>query len=272
MLESIVDIVNNNPESTWVAIEYPKSVITTAMIRARAGLLEVEQNEWDYLPNQALPEHFDAREKWPNILVPVRNQGSCGSCWAHAVSEVAGNKLNIAGCSRGVLSVQDLVSCDKIDRGCNGGLPPTSWSHVKSKGITTEDCLPYVSGNGRVPQCPTKCMNGSEIIRVKAKSYKHVSGKDMQQEIYENGPIESGFLVYEDLKHYKSGIYKHTTGKFLGAHAVMVMGWGVENGTPYWIVQNSWGEYWGERGFFRIIRGSNDCQFELACYTGTMQC
>jgi C1A family cysteine protease len=59
---------------------------------------------------------------------------------------------------------------------------------------------------------------------------------------------------------YKSGIYKFTQGKFLGGHAVKIIGWGTENGINYWIVANSWGTKWGEEGFFRIQQG--ECSFE----------
>ena len=51
---------------------------------------------------------------------------------------------------------------------------------------------------------------------------------------------------------YKSGIYQYTSGKYLGGHSVVIIGWGIENGIKYWIVQNSWGENWGENGYFRI--------------------
>jgi cathepsin B len=57
---------------------------------------------------------------------------------------------------------------------------------------------------------------------------------------------------------YIGGIYKHTTGKFLGGHAITIVGWGVgENNTAYWTVKNSWSEFWGEKGYFRIQRGVN---------------
>ena len=68
-------------------------------------------------------------------------------------------------------------------------------------------------------------------------------------------------MVYEDFMSYKSGIYEHTTGKLLGGHAIKVVGWGVENGTKFWIAANSWGTAWGESGYFRIKEGQ--CEFEL---------
>lgn len=70
-----------------------------------------------------------------------------------------------------------------------------------------------------------------------------------------NGPVEVLFYVYEDFYSYKSGVYKHVTGDDLGGHAVKLLGWGVENGEPYWLCANSWGTGFGENGFFKILRG-----------------
>jgi cathepsin B len=75
-----------------------------------------------------------------------------------------------------------------------------------------------------------------------------------------NGPVEVLFYVYEDFYSYKSGVYKHVTGDDLGGHAVKLLGWGVENGEPYWLCANSWGTGFGENGFFKIffVSGSYD--------------
>ena len=76
------------------------------------------------------------------------------------------------------------------------------------------------------------------------------------------GPVEAGFTVFEDFLTYKSGVYQHKTGSRLGGHAIKILGWGVENGVKYWLVANSWNEDWGDKGFFKILRGSNHCGIE----------
>lgn len=58
------------------------------------------------------------------------------------------------------------------------------------------------------------------------------------------------------------GVYSYVTGDVMGGHAVKIIGWGVDDGTPYWLVANQWNENWGEKGLFRILRGSNECEFE----------
>ena len=77
-----------------------------------------------------------------------------------------------------------------------------------------------------------------------------------------NGPIEVAFTVYNDFLTYKSGVYHHASGSALGGHAVKMIGWGVENETPYWIIMNSWNEGWGDNGQFKIRRGNNECGIE----------
>ena len=76
------------------------------------------------------------------------------------------------------------------------------------------------------------------------------------------GPVESVIMVYEDLTTYKEGVYHHVKGEPLGGHAIKIVGWGVENEMAYWLVANSWKEDWGEKGFFKIKRGSNECGIE----------
>lgn len=81
-------------------------------------------------------------------------------------------------------------------------------------------------------------------------------------EVYTNGPVEVSFSVYEDFAHYKSGVYKYIKGDLMGGHAVKLVGWGTEGGTDYWLVANSWNTAWGEDGYFKIARGSNECGIE----------
>jgi cathepsin B len=90
----------------------------------------------------------------------------------------------------------------------------------------------------------------------------------MQTEISTNGPIEACFTVYEDFVNYKSGVYVHRSGSALGGHCVRIVGWGEENNTPYWLVANSWTTYWGDNGYFKILRGKNECGIESDCVAG----
>lgn len=69
-------------------------------------------------------------------------------------------------------------------------------------------------------------------------------------------------LLYLFGMYLFAGVYKHVAGKALGGHAIRILGWGVENDTPYWLVANSWNTDWGNNGFFKILRGSDECGIE----------
>ena len=85
---------------------------------------------------------------------------------------------------------------------------------------------------------------------------------------YENGSVEGTFTVYEDFGDYEKGIYQHVTGSYLGGHAIKIIGWGVEDGVKYWLCANSWNESWGEKGYFRIRRGNDECGIDSSAATG----
>ena len=72
--------------------------------------------------------------------------------------------------------------------------------------------------------------------------------EQIMTEILNFGPVEAAFTVYADFPSYKSGVYQHVTGSALGGHAIKILGWGVEDGTPYWLVANSWNTDWGDKG------------------------
>jgi cathepsin B len=83
-----------------------------------------------------------------------------------------------------------------------------------------------------------------------------------------NGPVEGALTVYEDFPTYKSGVYQHVHGKALGGHAIRILGWGVEDGTPYWLIANSWNSDWGDNGYIKILRGKDHCGIESQITAG----
>jgi cathepsin X len=87
----------------------------------------------------------------------------------------------------------------------------------------------------------------------------------MMQEIYQRGPIACGIAVPPALENYTSGIFQDTTGDQNIVHDISIVGFGVENGTKYWVVRNSWGSHFGENGFVRVIRGINNIAIESDC-------
>jgi len=121
------------------------------------------------------------------------------------------------------------------------------------------------------PSCPTKCDSSSAAPHATFLSdkytfvgtvYMYREEAKIQAAIMTEGPVEAAFTVYDDFENYVSGIYHHATGSELGGHAVKIVGWGVENNIKYWKVANSWNPFWGEKGYFRILRGTNECGIE----------
>jgi len=245
--------------------------------------------------NEDLPKNFDAREKWSyckDSISNVRNQAHCESCWAvssaAAISDLTCIKCN--GTVSPYLSDEDIISCchecsDTQD--CvNGGEPSKAFNYWKTNGVVTgghydvtDGCSPYpvlpylrypADKFPPMPVCDNLCVNnlfnGNYMDdKHRGETFGSISGEvNMQNALYQYGPIVASFMVYEDFqKHYDNGIYHLTQGsEFKGWHAVKVIGWGEENGNKYWLVVNSWGTGWGMNGFFKILRGTNECEIE----------
>ena len=139
-------------------------------------------------------------------------------------------------------------------------LPPCSHNDDES---TYSKC----PSTTNAPSCVKDCSDGngadynSDIS--KGSSVYSIEGEEnIMQEIYEVGPVQATFDVYEDFLTYKSGVFQHVTGYMLGGHAIKIIGWGVEDGVKYWLCANSWNEGWGDNGFFKILRGNNECGIE----------
>jgi cathepsin B len=105
-----------------------------------------------------------------------------------------------------------------------------------------------------------------------SKNAKFASGNEMniRREIYHWGPCSSGFIIHEDFLDWNGkGVYEYDKKSgVIGGHAIVIMGWGEEGGKKYWIVRNSWGKDWGDKGNFKILRGVNHCEIEENVFTG----
>lgn len=259
------------------------------------------------LLNIDLPDQFDSRTKWPNCqtIGAIRDQSSCGSCWAFGAVEAMSDRLCIASGGRVQVSISadDLLSCCRsCGFGCEGGEPLAAWKFWVKSGIVTgsnytmhQGCRPYPfppcehHSNAThyqpckhelypTPKCEHKCQETYTDQTGRTYEQDKYYGKSayaidesvdaIQKELLVNGPVEVAFEVYEDFLNYKGGIYVHTGGKLGGGHAVKLLGWGEDNGIPYWTVANSWNRDWGEDGFFRIVRGKDECGIESGAVGG----
>jgi len=257
------------------------------MLGFRRDDTEKHPEKWIINVNKDLPNTFDARDQWKQCadnMGFIRDQSVCGSCWAVSSAEVVTDRTCIGsnGTDKRYVSDEDILSCCGISCGfgCNGGFPLQAFKYWTTKGIVTggpygsdEGCLPYeISPEAKTtdtPKCEKQCESSYNVAytddKEKGKKYYAIKGgpSGMQQELFDNGPIVACFDVYEDFKHYQSGVYHHVSGEWLGGHAVKVIGWGTEDGTPYWLAANSWNTTWADLGgFFKIQRGNDECGFE----------
>lgn len=272
--EKTLELTKNASFQTYSYEENPFKGFSTEEIQRMLGAKGLDMSSNLTFENNDLsdlPTEFDSRKAWPSCVHPIRDQQKCGSCWAFGATEVLSDRYCIAteGSENIILSPQDLVECDFTNHGCNGGNLALAWTFLRYFGAVEEKCKPYVSGDGHVPHCRKHCEDESVQYQKHHSKTIGAIGKTeraIKEEIQKNGPVEGGFIVYEDFMSYKSGVYEHKTGGMLGGHAIKIIGWGEENGTRYWLCANSWSPKWGEEGFFKIKVG--ECQIEANVFAG----
>ncbi|CAF1964752.1 unnamed protein product [Brassica oleracea] len=274
----IVKEVNENPNAGWTAAFNDRFANSTvAEFKRLLGVKPTPKNEFLGVPvvshdiSLKLPKEFDARTAW----------SQCSS-----IGRILGRFLCSVPVQNISLSVNDLLACCGFlcGQGCNGGYPISAWRYFKHHGVVTEECDPYFDNTGcshpgcepayPTPKCVRKCVSGNQLWReskhygVSAYKVRH-DPQDIMAEVYKNGPVEVAFTVYEDFAHYKSGVYKHITGANIGGHAVKLIGWGTsDDGEDYWLLANQWNRSWGDDGYFKIKRGTNECGIEHGVVAG----
>lgn len=301
--DDYIDFINKQLNTSWRAGRNFDSDASKIYIQGLMGTLPTPEhlklpNLYHRIDDdERLPDEFDSRKKWPKCktINEIRDQGPCGSCWAFGAAEAMSDRVCIGSNGRinVELSPEDLVSCcHDCGAGCNGGFPAAAWSYFVHNGLVSgglygnhHTCQPYVFApcehhmKGKRPPCsdiqPTpKCQNKCDKFynhtynddkHYGRKAYSLTSNPEhIMKDIMVNGPVEADFSVYEDFLQYKSGVYQRHSHKFLGGHAIRILGWGIDANSklPYWLCANSWNTDWGEAGFFRMLRGHNECDIE----------
>ena len=234
----------------WVAGETALSGLSGEEWHNLAGL-NFEPMEGTMAPEisvKGLPSSIDWRSANGNFVTPPKQQKKCGSCWAFAMTGALESYVLRTQHRPGQdldLSEQVMLSCSGVG-GCGGGvLFPR---YLEKTGLPPESAYPYAA-------VKTSCSDaapGWEDSAYKIENWGFVwdSVSKIKAALVQYGPLPTSMRVYEDLMHYKSGVYSYTSGKGLGGHAVLLVGY--DDAEQCFIVKNSWGTDWGEGGFFRI--------------------
>jgi len=195
-------------------------------------------------------------------VTAVKDQGSCGSCWSFSATGALESAYYLKYGSLELFSEQQLVSCDNVDAGCNGGFMDDAFTWVqKNGGLATESAYPYTSGtSGANGVCKTAgIVNNPKVAPVSYTDVQTGSVNALLSAVAQQPvsiAIQANQLAFQ---FYKSGVLTGKCGKNLD-HGVLLVGYGTDaaTGVDYWKVKNSWAATWGEAGYIRIERSSAD--------------
>jgi cathepsin X len=254
------------------AREAKKEYRTELVLQDEDKVGSVVKTLMSYKKASQLPASFDWRKT--GLMTSDLNQHIpvyCGSCWAHAAMSSIADRIKIMtnGTQRDVIpSIQVMINCGTAGS-CNGGdsNAANAWVY-RNGGIPDITCQQYQAKNMECTDINT-CMNcdpsnGCSALpkgkypMITISEYGSVTGdENIMSEIYARGPV-SAYIDANCIEDYTGGVNMYDTCSKFPNHAIQLNGWGTdENGLDYWIGRNSWGTYWGEHGFFRIVRGGS---------------
>jgi len=213
------------------------------------------QNVAPYVAGAAVPTAVDWRTK--NAVTDVKDQGQCGSCWAFSTTGSVEGAHAIATGNLVSLSEQQLVDCSSAqgNQGCNGGLMDQAFEYIiQNKGLCSEASYPYTAVTGTT--CQTTCENVATISKyVDVK----VGDEDALLQAVAKQPVSIAIEAdQQGFQFYSGGVFDGACGTELD-HGVLAVGFGTDSGKDFWIVKNSWGGSWGEKGYIRLVRGKDQC-------------
>lgn len=218
-----------------------------------------KKRKFDYR-YQNLPQSFDWRSY--EVITSIKDQGQCGSCWAFTTTALleAGEIIREGKFSPIDLSEQNLIDCDDKSFGCRGGRVDWALTYVeKNKGIDTEDSYEY---EAETKEC--RFFEAESMIK-DLSNYdlkREMDEESLKAELVYNTPLAITINVDDDFGHYSGGVYNSpycSSDPSMANHAVLLIGYGEEDGQRFWLIKNSWGDWWGEEGFGKIAIEGNVC-------------
>lgn len=234
----------------------------------------------EYLKLEDIPANFTwADVDGVNYLTATRNQHVpqyCGGCWAFGTMSALSDRISVMrknAYPQINLAPQVLINCHGGGT-CDGGNAGGAYEYVHRNGIPDETCQNYEAVNGKCKPlgvCET-CSPGTGCSAVEkhfsygVKEFGVVRGADkIKAEIFARGPVSCGIDATSKLEQYTGGIFSEFKLIVMLNHELSIVGWGVEDGVEYWHVRNSWGTYWGENGFARIMMHKDNLGIESDC-------
>ncbi|XP_028835349.1 cathepsin S, ortholog2, tandem duplicate 1 [Denticeps clupeoides] len=214
----------------------------------------------------SVPDSIDWREK--GLVTEVKNQGACGSCWAFSAAGALEGQLMKTTGKLVSLSPQNLVDCSSKygNKGCNGGFMSEAFQYViDNQGIDSEAGYPYHAVQGH-------CRYSTAYRAANCSQYHFLAQgneDNLKHAVATIGPISVAIdATRPHFILYRSGVYNDASCTTNVNHAVLAVGYGSLNGEDYWLVKNSWGEYFGDQGYIRMSRNkSNQCGIAMyGCY------
>jgi C1A family cysteine protease len=241
------------------------------------------------IDEKTLPKNWD----WRNVggvsfVPPVQSQGNCGACYVFATVTSLESRLRIMTNNRDTtrFSKQFPLSCSFYSEGCEGGYPFLVGKFFSEFEIIPEECFPYAADPTKA-KCNQACDYTKNPKKYTVSKYEYIGGYygatsevDMMKELRGRGPIPGSIRVPVSFNYYKDGIFSNgnlnKNNQKLSKmtqldravswekveHSVTIVGYGEEKGVKYWIIQNTWGDGWGENGYFRLVRGENELSVE----------
>ena len=224
-----------------------------------------------------VPKSVDYRLRLPSILTAVKDQGMCGSCWAHGATEQMETFWALSTGELNVLSQQQVTACTQNPNqcggtgGCGGATAELAFEYVVGAGLTSEWKYPYTAWSGTTGTC---LPNQGSIITV--TGYTAVPINDqlaVMEALASKGPLAVN-VDASSWSTYESGIFSGCdfSKNITIDHVVQLVGYGTDltSGLDYWIVRNSWTPSYGEDGYIRLLKTSTpSCGWDVNPQDGT---
>lgn len=214
------------------------------------------------IEDMQIPETYDWRDQFPECVREVQSTDlTCmGATYAMAAISAAEDRICMHSKEQTKLSLSEFLDCDTTAKGCKGGDVAKVLNYGKRKGLLEQSCYPLE----RAGSCPEDHfeLNSCRAEKMQYRVIDHCLAEKVEgvkREILKNGPVLAMVQPFTDFLTYSEGVYMRTQDsfKYAGYHIVKVIGWTNIKENDVWIIENTWGPDWGQKGFGKIASGTD---------------